>query len=589
MSLTHEKLLDKVPVHLQQYVVEQDYNRYTPRDQAVWRYIMRKNLNFLGRHAHESYLEGLEKTGISIDTIPDVLEMNRQLEKIGWNAVVVNGFIPPAAFMEFQANRILVISAEMRSIEHILYTPAPDIVHEAAGHAPIIADPEYAQFLQKFGEYGSKAIASKEDFAVYEAIRKLSIIKEYPNASDQEIKQAEAQLERALAQNQTASEAAKLSRMHWWTVEYGLIGKTDDYKLYGAGLLSSVGESQECMKPVVKKLPMSIDCVNYDYDITSMQPQLFVTQDWQQLMDVLDKFAANMGFRTGGVAVLEQAMASENVATAVYSSGLQVSGKITQVMTGNENNPIYIRTTGATSLAVNDKELAGHGTGYHADGFGSPVGMLDNEDTALENFSDTDLSRHEIQQGKKAQLLFRSGITVTGEVRHITRQKGKLILISFADCKVTTGDGSVLFQPEWGMYDMAVGAEILSVFSGSADKEKFNVLPGKSELTAIEVRYDQKTQNLFSLYQKTRNMRHDETATNEIPVIYEDLKNNFPDEWLLRLEILELINHQSEHEALGKTVLNDLAEIKKTTPELKDLIESGLEFLTSIPKDDDYI
>ena len=170
MSITHEKLLEKVPVHLRQYVVEQDYDRYTPRDQAVWRYIMRKNMNFLSAHAHESYFTGLEKTGISTSQIPDVLEMNRQLDKIGWKAVVVNGFIPPAAFMEFQANKILVISAEMRSIEHILYTPAPDIVHEAAGHAPIIADPEYADFLQKFGEYGSKAIASKEDFAAFPAL-----------------------------------------------------------------------------------------------------------------------------------------------------------------------------------------------------------------------------------------------------------------------------------------------------------------------------------------------------------------------------------------------------------------------------------
>ncbi len=183
MSITHENLLEKVPVHLRQYVVEQEYDRYTWRDQAVWRYIMRNNLGFLGKHAHTSYRDGLEKTGIHIDKIPDVLEMNRQLEKMGWNAVVVNGFIPPAAFMEFQANKILVISAEIRSIEHILYTPAPDIVHEAAGHAPIIADPEYGEYLQKFGEYGSKAIASREDFAVYEAIRKLSIVKEYPNAT----------------------------------------------------------------------------------------------------------------------------------------------------------------------------------------------------------------------------------------------------------------------------------------------------------------------------------------------------------------------------------------------------------------------
>ncbi len=143
----------------------------------------------------------------------------------------------------------------------------------------------------------------------------------------EEIRQAEQNLEQRLADNTLASEAAKLSRMHWWTVEYGLIGTTRDYKLYGAGLLSSVGESQACMQPTVKKLPMSIDCINYDYDITTMQPQLFVTQNWQQLMDVLEEFADSMGFRAGGSKSLNQAIASQNVATAVYSSGLQVSGQ----------------------------------------------------------------------------------------------------------------------------------------------------------------------------------------------------------------------------------------------------------------------
>ena len=93
-----EHLLEKIPVHLWQYVVEQEYKRYTPRDQAVWRLIMRNNLKFLSRHAHKAYMDGLGKTDINIEKIPDVLNMNRQLEKIGWNAVVVNGFIPLFCF-----------------------------------------------------------------------------------------------------------------------------------------------------------------------------------------------------------------------------------------------------------------------------------------------------------------------------------------------------------------------------------------------------------------------------------------------------------------------------------------------------------
>ena len=85
--------------------------------------------------------------------------------------------------------KVLVIAADIRQIEHIDYTPAPDILHEAAGHAPIIADPTYAEYLSMFGEIGSKAISSAQDFQLYEAIRHLSIIKEDPNTDEKEIVQ----------------------------------------------------------------------------------------------------------------------------------------------------------------------------------------------------------------------------------------------------------------------------------------------------------------------------------------------------------------------------------------------------------------
>jgi phenylalanine-4-hydroxylase len=137
--------------------------------------------------AHESYVKGLEATGISVDEIPRMDGMNRILKEIGWAAVSVDGFIPPNAFMEFQAYNVLVIASDMRTINHIAYTPAPDIIHEAAGHAPIIANPEYAEYLRRFGEIGSKAISSAKDYEMYEAIRLLSILKENPNSPEKEI------------------------------------------------------------------------------------------------------------------------------------------------------------------------------------------------------------------------------------------------------------------------------------------------------------------------------------------------------------------------------------------------------------------
>ena len=185
--------------------------------------------------------------------------MNDILAKIGWGAVAVDGFIPPAAFMEFQAYKVLVIACDMRQIHHIEYTPAPDIVHEAAGHAPIIVDREYSEYLQRFGEVGAKAMSSKKDFEVYQAIRHLSILKERPNADPKEVDEATKLVEHRQKTLGEPSEMALLSRLHWWTVEYGLIGTLENPKIYGAGLLSSIGESVSCLESAVKKIPYSID------------------------------------------------------------------------------------------------------------------------------------------------------------------------------------------------------------------------------------------------------------------------------------------------------------------------------------------
>jgi phenylalanine-4-hydroxylase len=155
----NNKAVASLPKHLLQFAVDQRYDEYTPVDHAVWRFIMRQNVFFLREYAHKLYFQGLLDTGISFDRIPRIEEMNEILGKIGWGGVAVDGFIPPAAFMEFQAYRVLVIACDMRQINHIEYTPAPDIVHEAAGHAPIIVDSEYADYLQRLGEVGARAMA----------------------------------------------------------------------------------------------------------------------------------------------------------------------------------------------------------------------------------------------------------------------------------------------------------------------------------------------------------------------------------------------------------------------------------------------
>src|SRR3981081_1667741 len=241
------------PKHLLQFAVDQRYDDYTPVDHAVWRFIMRQNTFFLREYAHKVYFQGLLDTGISFERIPRIEEMNDILGKIGWGAVAVDGFIPPSAFMEFQAYKVLVIACDMRQIHHIEYTPAPDIVHEAAGHAPIIVDREYSNYLQRFGEVGARAMQSRKDFELYQAIRHLSILKEQPNADPKEVDEATKLVEHRQKNLGAPSEMALLSRLHWGTVTYGIIGTLAHPQLHGRRLLSSIGESVSCLDAHVKK------------------------------------------------------------------------------------------------------------------------------------------------------------------------------------------------------------------------------------------------------------------------------------------------------------------------------------------------
>ena len=169
-----------IPNHLKKYVVNQNYESYTNIDHACWRFILKISIDFFSEHAHSSYKEGLKKTGITINKIPRIDRINQKLKKLGWRAICVRGFIPPNAFMEFQSLKILPIAADMRSHKHLTYTPSPDIVHEAAGHAPIIANNDYADYLCAYAQIAQKAIESISDAEHYEVVRKLSTTKDNP-------------------------------------------------------------------------------------------------------------------------------------------------------------------------------------------------------------------------------------------------------------------------------------------------------------------------------------------------------------------------------------------------------------------------
>ena len=568
-------LIERLPAHLKQFIKPQDYSDYTSINQAVWRYVMRKNVSYLSKVAHESYLIGLEKTGLEIENIPNMYGMNRILKEIGWAAVAVDGFIPPNAFMEFQAYNVLVIASDIRQLEHIEYTPAPDIIHEGAGHAPIISNPEYAEYLRRFGEIGCKAISSSYDYEMYEAIRLLSIVKEAENTAQSVIDAAEKAVNELQNQSVEMSEMAQIRNLHWWTVEYGLIGTVDNPKIYGAGLLSSIGESAWCMTDKVKKIPYDISAAKQSFDITKPQPQLYVTPDFAHLSFVLEEFANKMALRTGGLSGINKLINSKAIGTIELSTGIQISGVFSNVIEF-DGKPVYVQTTGKTALANREKELVGHGSNYHAAGFGSPIGKLKGINLAIEDMSPKDLMAYGIYEGKTVTLEFEGDIKVTGNIITGSRNlQGAIIIISFENCTVTHLN-TVLFQPEWGVFDMAVGKKIVSAFSGAADCNSFVMITNMPNSRAIKAEKTLERQELESYYSEIRKLRENKNNSEKALEIFKIVSNKYPNDWLLSLEIAEILQLQKAEKSLNE-VLIYLNNLKIKRPEVSHLIDNGLE------------
>jgi phenylalanine-4-hydroxylase len=395
-------------------------------------------------------------------------------------------------------------------------------------------------------------------------------LKELPNSDPKEVEEATRKVEKGQKNLGDPSEMAQLSRLHWWTVEYGLIGTLENPKIYGAGLLSSIGESVSCLEPHVKKLPYSIEARDTAFDITTKQPQLFVCRDFQHLSDVLEEFASRMAFRVGGLEGIQKAIECKNVTTCEYASGLQVSGTFTEVLTDSARKPIYLRTTGPSALAYGNKELTGHGRDYHKEGFGSPIG----------NWKETDL-----REGKTARLEFESGVRVEGRVEKILRRDDKMLLISFSNCTAKLGDRA-LFDPAWGTYDMAVGEGIVSVFNGAADKDAYNEVALVPRERTIKVPSDARRKRLENLYAQVRNIRESKVGYERLGEIWETQQAEHPEDWLLSMEIFEILDETELQPELKAKVQKFLENKKATSKDLSTLISWGFRLVEYHKKPD---
>ena len=547
---------NSIPSHLKKFIVPQNYQKYSHEDQALWQFIIKGIFKNLSQKGQVSTLKSLKKKGIDSHKIPKIKTIDKNLQDIGWRAVCISGFIPPRAFMEFQKNKILSIASELRTIKHIFYTPAPDIVHEAVGHIPFLDHPVFSKFLLTYAETVLKAITSKEDMEKYKAIRDLSDIKEKPNSTSLQIKKQEQKLEKVTKNISYISESAYLSRFIWWTSEYGLIGDLNKPKVYGAGLISSIGELLHLGK--IKNIRLSPRCVDYSFGITEFQPQLFVAKNFEHLLEVLEKLSQNLAFHRGGVYGVKQALASQTVNTVVLDSGLQISGILEKSFLSSRKIH-FLKFKGPVQLSYKDKELRGHGVKYHNEGYSTPLALLKavpfsvsgsaaqalkspsvrgnslNKQKPFFLTSQSELLRIGFKKGKRIKLQLSGGIKMEGEFVSELRRENQLLLMQFKNCLITQGK-ELLYHPSWGLFDLAIGSKVVSVFSGPADTKNYP-LEDDFKPSKIPQKKSQK-KHRYLLYNKINDLKKGDIKL--VAYLFRELKKE-KDNWLLFLKLLEKI------------------------------------------------
>jgi phenylalanine-4-hydroxylase len=193
---------------------------------------------------------------------------------------------------------------------------------------------------------------------------------------------------------------------------------------------------------------------------------------------------------------------------------------------------------------------------------------------SLEYFTESELHANGFSKGKNKQLEFESGLMVKGNILNILTKEGKNLILSFADCTVSYQD-KVLFEPAWGVFDMAVGELIYSAFSGPADPKKFDFSFNAPEEKTHKIIYSEKAKLLHTLYQQVRDIREGKNDQASLEEIYSKVVQEYPKEWLLISEIFEL-SKNFKYNGLSAKLESNLIGLKNSNPDLSILIENGM-------------
>jgi phenylalanine-4-hydroxylase len=232
-----------IPQKLTGPVPEHDdiiYPDYPESDQESWRFLFDRQMKFLPGRACSEYLDGSKRLNFTPGKIPALKDLSHVFYKTtGWKIARVPGLIHEQDFFAMLRRKVFPSTDYIRGKDELDYTPAPDLFHDMFGHMPLLTDSNFASFYQMFGE---------------------------------------------AAFNAKGEDRKKLETFHWFTVEFGLIRKPEGMRIYGAGIISSLGEIQHALSNDVKVFDFSPDkIVDQQYDVWHLQPVLFAINSFEQL------------------------------------------------------------------------------------------------------------------------------------------------------------------------------------------------------------------------------------------------------------------------------------------------------------------
>ena len=242
MNETH--VLDRPPEGAAaDWTIPQNWDAFTAEEHAVWDTLFERQIKLLPGRASKAYLHGLDLLKLSDGGIPRFEELSERLMKrTGWQVVAVPGLVPDDVFFDHMANRRFVAGNFIRRPDQLDYLQEPDVFHDVFGHVPMLADPVFADYMEAYGRGGGRAM-------------ELGALKQ-------------------------------LSRLYWYTVEFGLIEEAGDLRIYGSGIVSSFAESRFALE---SDSPNRIGFdlkreMRTEYRIDDFQQNYFVIPDFDTLL-----------------------------------------------------------------------------------------------------------------------------------------------------------------------------------------------------------------------------------------------------------------------------------------------------------------